>query len=140
MKIIDKRASHGGQDEVKPVSPAANDSQAGETFVMKDGPSPEKTLPAESIDFHTFILSLATGVYLHLGLTPDPSTQKTTVNLPLARQTIDLLALLLEKTKGNLTPDESTLLEHVVTDARLRFVERSSGRVSEKDARSLTGP
>lgn len=75
------------------------------------------------IDFATFIMSLSHSAFLHLGEAPNPETNKVETNLPLARQTIDLLGLLEEKTKGNLTGDEERLLTQVLFDLRMRFVE-----------------
>jgi hypothetical protein len=80
----------------------------------------ERKLPP--IDFNTFVLSLASSAMVHLGEAPNPETGKTETHLPLARQTIDLLALLQEKTKGNLTKDEATYLDHILYDLRLRCV------------------
>ena len=82
--------------------------------------SEAEELPA--VDFPTFLLSLAHSVLLHLGISPEPG-EAGEVNLPLARQTIDLLALLAEKTKGNLTGQEERLLEQLLYDLRLRYVE-----------------
>jgi hypothetical protein len=80
--------------------------------------------PLPSIDFATFLLSLSHSALLHLGDVPNPDTQRAEVNLPLARQTIDLLGLLEDKTKGNLTGDEERLLGQMLYDLRMRFVER----------------
>jgi hypothetical protein len=77
-------------------------------------------LPA--IDFSTFVMSLSHSVLVNLGDAPDPEGKRG-VHLELARQTIDLLALLQEKTKGNLTGPEEQLLEQALTDLRLRYVE-----------------
>ena len=76
-----------------------------------------------SIDFSTFVLSLSHSALLHLGEAPHPDTNRLEKNLPLARQTIDLIALLEEKTKGNLTGDEERLLHQILFDLRMRFVE-----------------
>lgn len=81
----------------------------------------EAALPG--IDFSTFILSLSHSAVLHLGEAPHPETNQIEQNLTLARQTIDLLGLLEDKTKGNLTGDEERLLTQVLFDLRLRFVE-----------------
>jgi len=77
------------------------------------------------LDFATFVLSLSHSALMHLGEVPDPDTNETQVDLPLAKQNIDILALLEEKTKGNLTGDEERLLAQVLFDLRMRFVERS---------------
>ena len=84
-------------------------------------PGGDEALPG--IDFATFVMSLSHSAFLHLGEAPDPETNKIETNLPLARQTIDLLAVLEEKTKGNLTGDEERLLGQVLFDLRMRFVE-----------------
>ncbi len=83
------------------------------------------------IDFATFVLSLNHSALMHLGEAPHPETESVETNLPLARQTIDLLGLLEEKTKGNLTGDEERLLHQVLYDLRMRFVE-VSGKGAKK--------
>ena len=79
------------------------------------------------IDFSTFILSLAHSARVHLGDAPNPGDNQTQVELPMARQTIDLLALLQDKTRGNLTGDEERLLAQALYDLRLRYVEVKKG-------------
>jgi hypothetical protein len=83
------------------------------------------TLP--TLDFATFVLSLSHSALMHLGEAPDPETNKVEANLALAKQNIDLLGLLEEKTKGNLTGDEERLLAQVLFDLRMRYVERTKG-------------
>jgi hypothetical protein len=83
----------------------------------------EETLPP--VEFTTFILSLSHSALMHLGEAPDPETGGLHRNLLLARQTIDLIALLEEKTKGNLTGDEERLLGQILFDLRMRYVEQS---------------
>ncbi len=82
-----------------------------------------ETLPR--IDFATFILSLSHSALMHLGEAPNPETGKVEQNLPLARQTIDLIGMLEEKTKGNLAGDEERLVGQILFDLRMRFVELS---------------
>lgn len=82
------------------------------------------------IDFYTFVLSLGSSALVHLGDTPHPETgEPVPANLPLAKQTIDLLVMLSEKTKGNLTAEEEQFLEHLLTDLRLRYVERAAPKI-----------
>lgn len=85
----------------------------------------DETLP--QMDFATFILSLSHSALMHLGEAPDPETNQIATSLPLAKQNIDILGLLEEKTKGNLTGDEERLLTQVLFDLRMRYVERSKG-------------
>lgn len=87
------------------------------------GKNGEDVLP--SIDFATFVLSLSHSALMHLGEAPHPETHKVEKSLPLARQTIDLISLLEEKTKGNLTGDEERLIHQILFDLRMRFVELS---------------
>lgn len=75
------------------------------------------------IDFVTFVLSLSHSAYLHLGDAPNPLSGKVERNLTMARQTIDLLGLLEQKTQGNLTGEEERVLEQVLYELRLRFIE-----------------
>jgi len=90
------------------------------------GKADESTGP---IDFYTFVLSLGSSAMVHLGDAPHPETgEPVTPNLPLAKQTIDILAMLAEKTKGNLTPEEERFMENLLTDLRFRFVQRTSGK------------
>lgn len=79
------------------------------------------------IDFSTLVVSLSQTALVHLGEATHPETGKKQPvrDLPLARQTIDLLGVLQEKTKGNLTGDEERLLDQVLYDLRMRFVEVS---------------
>ena len=83
----------------------------------------EKEKSSLPIDFMTFILSLVSSAQIHLGLIPNPVTQKTESDLRAARQMIDILDILKEKTKGNLTNDEERLIDYVLYDLRMKFVE-----------------
>jgi hypothetical protein len=86
-----------------------------------NAPNDESALP--SIDFATFVVSLSHSALIHLGEAPHAEAGSVVQNLPLAKQTIDLLGVLEEKTKGNLTGEEERLLTHVLFDLRMRFVE-----------------
>ena len=75
--------------------------------------------------FSTFILSLSTSALVHLGELPDPLTNTKEVNLQLAKQTISIIEMLKEKTKGNLAKEEENLLDNVLYDVRLKFIKSS---------------
>jgi hypothetical protein len=80
------------------------------------------------LSFTTFVVSLASSAAIHFGDLPDPNTgQRTEMNLEGAAQMIDILALLEEKTRGNLTLEEREVLEQVLYELRLRFVDASGG-------------
>jgi hypothetical protein len=98
--------------------------EAAEKGGAKTEKAPEGTAPPPlpEIDFSSFIFSLSTSALLHLGEIPDPATHKREKDLILAKQTIDILGMLKEKTRGNLTPDEEKLMENILTDLRWRYV------------------
>lgn len=81
----------------------------------------DETLP--SIDFSTFVLSLSHSALMHLGEAPNPETGGVQVSLAMARQTIDLIGMLEEKTKGNLSGEEERLIAQILFDLRLRYVD-----------------
>lgn len=76
----------------------------------------------EQIDFASFVLSLATTALAHLGEVPDPATGEKTENLVAAKQMIDILSLLEIKTKGNLQADEERLLESLLYELRMKYL------------------
>jgi hypothetical protein len=81
------------------------------------------------IDFYTFVLSLGSAAFVHLGDAPHPETGKPAEpDLLVAKQSIDILAMLQDKTQGNLTEEEARFLDTLLTDLRLRFVQKSAGR------------
>ena len=74
--------------------------------------------------FGTLVLSLSSSALVQLGVAPPPGESSPAApNLPAAQQTIEILEMLRVKTRGNLTPDEERLLESVLHDLRLRFIE-----------------
>ena len=74
--------------------------------------------------FSALVMSLATTAAVHFGDVPEPgSTEKAAPNLAGAAQMIEILGVLQDKTRGNLTPDEQQLLEHVLFELRMRFVQ-----------------
>ncbi|MDO8426337.1 MAG: DUF1844 domain-containing protein [Deltaproteobacteria bacterium] len=88
------------------------------------GPGDEKTSETvPPLDFSTFILSLSTSVLMNLGLIENPVTKKTEEEPEVAKQTIDLISLLQEKTKGNLSEQESRLIEDMLHELRLLYVK-----------------
>ena len=127
VKVTDKRRftaegkgrpETGGEEKARPEPPA--------------GAKAKKEQKIPEIDFPTFILSLATSAQVHLGAVPNPATGKQEKDLNLAKQTIDILALLQEKTKGNLSSEEERLLQHLLYDLRMTYVELGKGKKGEK--------
>jgi len=80
------------------------------------------------ISFTQFVISLASSAAVHFGDMPDPDGgQRADPNLEGARQMIEILSLLEEKTRGNLTAEERQVLDSVLYELRLRYVEVSGG-------------
>lgn len=80
------------------------------------------------ISFAGFVLSLATTAAVHFGDIEDPGTgERHPTDLQAAHQMIELIALLQDKTKGNLTPDEAKLVDDLLYELRLRFVQAQQG-------------
>lgn len=86
-----------------------------------------------AITFTAFVMSLATTAAVHFGDIADPVSGTSQINLTAAGQMIDILAMLQDKTKGNLAPDESQLVGNLLYELRLRFVE-----ASQQDRRIIT--
>ena len=82
------------------------------------------THAADGISFAAFVLSLAHTAAVHFGDIPDPvSGQTGDANLPAAQQMIDILSLIESKTRGNLTAEERQLLDQILYELRLRFID-----------------
>ncbi len=92
--------------------------------LVGDPEEPASAAPPESMTFGAFVLSLSTSAAVHLGLVPSAEGGEAPApNLELARQTIDILEMLEAKTQGNLEADEAKLLEGILYELRMHFVE-----------------
>lgn len=78
------------------------------------------------IDLTTFFLSISSAAYMGLGLVPGPDGKEPSLDLELARQNVDLLELMYDKTRGNRTPEEDKLLEQLLFELRMKFVEKQT--------------
>jgi hypothetical protein len=91
---------------------------------QSDRMATDEAAESSGISFAAFVLSLAHTTAVHLGDVPDPiSGKKAETNLPAAQQMIEILGLLDEKTRGNLTAEERQLLEQILYELRLRYLE-----------------
>ena len=113
--IKDKRSSQISED----------DATNKDTIEDQKNSSDEKEAASSQVDFPTFIMSLSSSAFYHLGDMPDPTTGKKELNLPAVQQTIDMLNMLKEKTKGNLKEDESKLLEQLIYELQVKYVAKS---------------
>jgi hypothetical protein len=128
FKVTDRRSfSEGGETQSAPAAEVRSDEAAAPAAETpskdgaRPGPSGDRGLPP--VDFSTFILSLGSSALIHLGVVEPPGETGKRCDLPMAKHTIDLLTLLWEKTRSNLTPEEDKLLESLLYDLRLRYVE-----------------
>jgi len=136
IQIKDRRRFAGGegdqrQEQVKEESPGGEAADAGREARTRESreqaaPAGDKGRPElPEINFPTFVVSLSSSVLIHLGIAPDPLTGETRQDLLLAKQTIDILNMLKDKTRGNLTQEEDELMEGLLFDLRMRYVEES---------------
>ena len=86
---------------------------------QEQGQTPDEGM----VDFAGLVLMFSTAAMVHLGAAPDPVSGETKANLGHAKQMIDLLDLLKTKTAGNLTPAESAMLDNLLFDLRMRYLE-----------------
>ena len=125
--IKDKRIFAESGD-VKPtddqVTPAAKETKPVSPDASAAGNDKEPDYPP--ISFTNFVLSLSTSALFHFGDFPDQEGGKTEKNLPAAKQTIDILDMLHEKTKGNLDENENQLIQGILYELKLRYVKENA--------------
>lgn len=117
--IKDKRSSNISEEEAKAQEEQEKPGQKEET------PQEKPSGGGFQIDFSTFILSLTSSAFYHLGDVADPTTGKKETNLPAVEQTIDMLRMLKDKTQGNLTDDEAKLTEQLIYELQMKFLAKS---------------
>ena len=126
--VTDRRSFADAKTETE--APKTEDAAASPASTAPEAPAGDprrareaSALPA--VDFHTFVLSLGSSALLHLGELEHPEGGAAEKDLPLAKHTIDILSMLEEKTKGNLTSAEEKLIQSLLYDLRLRYVDAS---------------
>lgn len=127
VKIIDRRrfdsdgVERPGEDEKKMESGSGKAAPAGEQRREKEAAAGD---PDErEVNFSSFVISLATQALMQLGHVSPPEGVQVPVDKTAAKQTIDILALLDEKTKGNLDEEEARLLNEILHNLRLSYVK-----------------
>ena len=99
---------------------------------------PAQEHEASTINFVAFVLSLAHTAAVHFGDVPDPASgSRSDANMPAAQQMIDILTLLEEKTRGNLTAEERNLLDQILYELRLRYVEAGKQTPAQEPSRII---
>ncbi|SPJ15168.1 conserved hypothetical protein [Syntrophobacter sp. SbD2] len=112
----------GPQSEAASVADEQKSASPGEA---SDRQEEQARAPLPEVTLATFIFSLSSSALVHLGEIPEPETNRTLLDLPIAKQIIDTLGMLQEKTKGNLDQDEERLLKSVLYDLRMRYIQKS---------------
>jgi len=113
------------RDDEPQASPSAEAGRESEAREKAHAGQEQKATMLPEINFSTFVVSLNASALLHLGAIEDPATGKTNKDLTMAKQTIDILSMLGQKTTGNLTKDEENLLKNILYDLRIIYVKES---------------
>ena len=123
FKVADRRLFTADGD-LRDKEPAESASTDGTIPTLNASPAPESHAEGDvPMTFEALIFSLSTTALLQLGMAPHPETGRQEKDLPGAKQTIDILEMLQEKTRGNLTADEGQLLEECLYDLKMTYVK-----------------
>lgn len=119
--VIKDRRSFDDKGDLK--EKGAAEEKAKEEPKKEPKKTETETLPLPEVNFSSLILSLSSTAFLHFGEIPDPGTGEKKKDLALAKHAIDTVAMLKEKTEGNLTDEEKQFIENILTDLRWHFVK-----------------
>jgi hypothetical protein len=125
--VIKDKRSFDDKGDLKEDAPAREEKEP-EKGPEKEKPQEEtgaeqaERPPLPEANFTSLIFSLSSSALINLGEVPDPNTGQKNKDLQIAKHTIDIIAMLQEKTEGNLTEDEKKFLDSVLADIRWRFV------------------
>lgn len=119
--IRDKR----GRSETEATSPATSKASMAESVA-----STESSHPPPPLSFSSFVFSLGSSSLMLMGESLDPQQSAPPMNLPQAKEIIDILSMLEEKTKSNLSPDEASVLGDMLYTLRMKYVSLTSGKGS----------
>jgi hypothetical protein len=126
FQVVDKRRfdaageeKGGGQHELAPEAEAAKTQQGAGDFRMEEGP------PESEVNFSSFVMSLATQAMVQLGQMAPPPGMEIPVDVESGKGTIDILAMIQQKTRGNLSKQEAKFLEDVLHTLRISYVKRA---------------
>lgn len=132
-RIFAEQNQDGEPKEKKETPPAEKEKKAkaekeAEAKTDEGGKEPDagtQEPPPQfpEINFSTFVVSLNASALLNLGVIEDPASGTKNKNLPMAKQTIDILSMLQEKTTGNLSEEEENLLKNILYDLRMMYVK-----------------
>jgi len=130
FRVTDKR---GFREDGESTAPESRENEKEEETPIVEQPSKEEEKPPEQetpprppIDFPSYILSYYTQGCVLLGEVPNPYTNKKEEDLEAAKHTVDILSMLEQKTKGNLSKEEQQLIESVLYELRMKFMAKTN--------------
>jgi hypothetical protein len=125
--VIKDKRSLDEKGDLKDQSPKEETPRAPKKEAKQEKGAEEiNKIPLPEVNFNSLIFSLSSSALLHLGEIADPHTGQKKKDIPLAKHSIDIIAMLKEKTKGNLTEEEQKFVESILADLRWRYV-RAAG-------------
>jgi Domain of unknown function (DUF1844) len=136
FKVTDRRRGREVEAAVHPDVPSGEGTPSAASPRSQDAPPQAERSPASGgappiwseADLRTVFVMFASSALVHLGEAADPVSGERRVDLEQARAAIDLLLLLRDKTRGNLSEEESRLLEDMLYDLQMRFVRATVRR------------
>jgi uncharacterized protein DUF1844 len=124
--IQDRRRFSPDTGEAREKAPEETEATSRTAEQSTESPAPSEAAeqePLPEINFSTFVISLSTQALMHLGEIGNPISGKVETDVPIAKQMIDILAMLKNKTRGNLDPNEDRLMQDILFDLRMKYVE-----------------
>jgi hypothetical protein len=120
------KPEHRGAEATPPPPGSPPPPNAAAAAVQPTAAEPQEAAAApDEITFATFVVGLSTQALMHLGEIRDPQDEGAGVNLVAAQQLIDIVGMLKDKTRGNLDRDEDALIDAILFELRMKYVERS---------------
>jgi hypothetical protein len=121
--IIKDRRSFDKEGELKEEKGASDDGSQKTKEEKREQDT--QRIPLPEVNFNSLIFSLSSSALLNMGDIAEPQTGERKKDLPMAKYSIDIISMLQEKTKGNLTEEEHKFLDNILADLRLRYVKAS---------------
>jgi Domain of unknown function (DUF1844) len=126
FKVTDRRPFNPDgslRDDVEPTAPVPETPAEEKVIEIRESPEEEAAAgQGEMSEFMEVVMDLAAPAFIHLGMAEHPATGKPQVNLPAAQQSIEMLRVLRNKTKGNLTKEEEQFFDGLLGDLQMQFV------------------
>lgn len=126
FKVEDRRRFSPGTGASRESAERSESSASSDEKVSQEEARAAQTSASREISeisFSTFVIGLSTQALMHLGEIPDPLSGKVESDITVAKQMIDIIGMLQDKTRGNLAPGEEKLMEDILFDLRMRYVE-----------------